>query len=443
MRRPALRVVLVEPPSAGTLAPLLENRPYALLPIGNRPLVAHTLSAFAQAGIRDVEIVSERFADRVAQALGDGSRWGVQLRHRAVADCARAWDLLCGTPAEPGDVLAWRMDVVPDVDDVRAVLAAVGAGPVEFVGLEPGPLPVRLSRGDERGAAAAVRLARVLLVRDAATFWRANLRALRIHGTRHHVERRVGRSAFVDALAAVNGMATLEEPCLIGAHTHVGAQARIGRDSVVGSDVHVGQGVCVIESVILAGTLIGPHLQLRRKIVDGPMIIDVETGTVIYIADPRIIGRLGATVPARVPITDRVMAALAAAFLLLPIAVWCAGRLLLRRPVLHGDVNSHAVTRTLDGGALLHTTRRWSLATRHPAWARAPWLLAVARGNLPMVADPRDAITGEVTSLLAATTEMPPSLAQRARALAQWLRSLLAAAPAGDNPGRSHVAPAC
>jgi hypothetical protein len=437
-----IRAVLVEPPEAGTLAPLLEDRPFALLPIGNRPLAAHTLAAFAEAGIRDVEIVSERFAARVRAVLGDGSQWGVILRHRQVADCAQAWDALVAAGSRDGDTLLWRLDVVPEVDDVRAVLAAPAACIVECFGLEPDALPVRLLRGAGPAAPARARLSRVVLVREAGTFWRANLRALRVHATRHHVERRFGRSTFIDALAVVHESATLEEPCLIGAHTHVAAQARVGRDAVVGSDVHVGEGVLIVESVVLAGTLIGPHLQLRRKIVDGSRIIDVETGTVVYIADPRIIGRFGAPLVDCVSARERALAAAAGLVVLPPAALWCAARTLLRRPALRHDVVSRPVTRSLDGSVLTRATTRWSLATAHAGWSRAPWLVDVMRGQLPLAAA---LAVPSAPGVHGTRPDDSPGCASPARSVGRWLRSLLrvkaAGARAGAFPGRGHPHP--
>jgi len=53
--------------------------PKPLLPAGGRPLIEYHLSALAEAGVGQIVINHAWLGERIEQALGDGSRWGVTL----------------------------------------------------------------------------------------------------------------------------------------------------------------------------------------------------------------------------------------------------------------------------------------------------------------------------------------------------------------------------
>jgi glucose-1-phosphate thymidylyltransferase len=80
MRMPAALVILTEaaedlPAYGGTSVP-------QLIPIANRPLLAHALSSFRAAGITDLLlVVSEATAEDVRAVVGDGSGWRMRSRY--------------------------------------------------------------------------------------------------------------------------------------------------------------------------------------------------------------------------------------------------------------------------------------------------------------------------------------------------------------------------
>ena len=63
------------------MRPLTDRIPKPLLPVGDRPLIQHHIESLAQAGFRELVINHAHLGDQIEYALGDGSRWGVQINY--------------------------------------------------------------------------------------------------------------------------------------------------------------------------------------------------------------------------------------------------------------------------------------------------------------------------------------------------------------------------
>ncbi|MBL0350890.1 MAG: NDP-sugar synthase [Elusimicrobia bacterium] len=63
------------------LRPLTLTRPKPLLPVLNRPLIAHQLDALRRVGVREVVLALGYKAAHFKTKLGGGSRWGVRFRY--------------------------------------------------------------------------------------------------------------------------------------------------------------------------------------------------------------------------------------------------------------------------------------------------------------------------------------------------------------------------
>jgi dTDP-glucose pyrophosphorylase len=60
--------------------PFSERSPKPILPILNRPLLAHQIAVMCDCGIAEVHIVVGHFGYQVASIFGDGSQYGVRIR---------------------------------------------------------------------------------------------------------------------------------------------------------------------------------------------------------------------------------------------------------------------------------------------------------------------------------------------------------------------------
>ncbi|MBA2779881.1 N-acetylmuramate alpha-1-phosphate uridylyltransferase MurU [Billgrantia kenyensis] len=59
--------------------PLTDHCPKPLLPVAGKPLIVHHLERLAAAGIDEVVINVSYRAEQIVEALGDGSRYGLQI----------------------------------------------------------------------------------------------------------------------------------------------------------------------------------------------------------------------------------------------------------------------------------------------------------------------------------------------------------------------------
>ena len=76
----SLPVVVLAGGLATRLGPLTEATPKSLLDVAGRPFVEHQMDLLARHGLRDVVFCIGHHGDQVANALGDGSRWGMHFR---------------------------------------------------------------------------------------------------------------------------------------------------------------------------------------------------------------------------------------------------------------------------------------------------------------------------------------------------------------------------
>lgn len=63
------------------LRPITFSMAKQLVPVANKPVLFYGLEAVAEAGIREVGIIVGDTAAEIQQAVGDGSRWGIQVTY--------------------------------------------------------------------------------------------------------------------------------------------------------------------------------------------------------------------------------------------------------------------------------------------------------------------------------------------------------------------------
>src|SRR3990172_4041884 len=115
------------------LGDLTRDTPKPLLQVGGRPIIFRVIEGLAEAGVRDIIVVTGHLAEVLEPALGDGSRWGVALRcvrqerlHGGARATALAGPFLRDRPFFVG----WGDVVVEGANYARVIGASRGTGAV-------------------------------------------------------------------------------------------------------------------------------------------------------------------------------------------------------------------------------------------------------------------------------------------------------------------------
>ena len=131
------------------LWPLTRERPKALLPLAGRPALHHILERIAQAGVRDVAIVTGRDPGPFERAAGHGRAWGLAVRYIPQPQPLGIADALARAEAfSAGDeVLACLGDSLSDTDLASVARRRRRAGADAAIAL------CRRTRGQDFGVA--------------------------------------------------------------------------------------------------------------------------------------------------------------------------------------------------------------------------------------------------------------------------------------------------
>ena len=111
------QAVIVAGGKATRLGPIGEQLPKALLPVGDQPLLGHSLQLLQRHGIKDVIICTGHLSEHIQDYACDGTQWGLRIRYSqettplGTAGCLRAIE-----PPASTDFLVLYADVLMELD---------------------------------------------------------------------------------------------------------------------------------------------------------------------------------------------------------------------------------------------------------------------------------------------------------------------------------------
>ncbi len=120
-----MKAVILAAGKGTRMGPLTENRPKAMLPIANRPLLEHIIVAIRAAGIRKFLVVTGYCKEKIKDRFGDGDSLGVDIEYieqqnqKGTADAiAAARDFISER------FLVTNGDVLTGIQDMKNILDA-------------------------------------------------------------------------------------------------------------------------------------------------------------------------------------------------------------------------------------------------------------------------------------------------------------------------------
>jgi UDP-N-acetylglucosamine diphosphorylase / glucose-1-phosphate thymidylyltransferase / UDP-N-acetylgalactosamine diphosphorylase / glucosamine-1-phosphate N-acetyltransferase / galactosamine-1-phosphate N-acetyltransferase len=122
------------------LRPITERWPKPVLPVDGRPVLGTLLRELAAAGVERVAVVTGHLAEQVEELVGDGSRWGLDIRFVRQPSPDGSADAVARALGET-PVLVVGADTVFAAGDVRRFLDAAGGQAAVAVRRDPPPAP--------------------------------------------------------------------------------------------------------------------------------------------------------------------------------------------------------------------------------------------------------------------------------------------------------------
>ena len=296
----ALRCVLFASANAPRDVPVADDFPAALLPYGWSSFVERAIEQLARHGVRDIDLVVSARPEELRQVLGQGERWGVQLRWHLAKDAATPYALLRALGLAPSQRLllghADRMVADPvlasliECDQMLALdreeKGVVWAG---WGSIEAGLVCAQSLHKDESAmgdflcqitshlqllvatdlvrvdsAAALLRAQQAAMSEDALCDLPASW--LRTAWGAHSPD------------AVIQNGVQISGPTLIGPGCFVAAGATLGPGTVLTRDVVVSSGASVENSLVLPGTFVGQGLALEQTVVKGRSVVHLRLG---------------------------------------------------------------------------------------------------------------------------------------------------------------------
>jgi len=294
------------------LQPLTEKICVAMLPIGLKPLIEHTVEALLTtqlaSQIEDVIIVISQDADKIKRHLGNGEKWGMRFTY--VLSCGQELpeDVLSRLGQQLNDNMYFilRGDMLRSMD-MRAFYKQSIAYPANniYVTIEGQPAGVALIR--KQSGHAPWRNSNLLCCEMLTNYTKESTIAkpIAVIGqssliaslkTYHQVNLSVAKGSYSSLVIPgrlVNehlqtgrrSPTNTASTGLIGDYCHGCINAKMIKNVVIGDRVIIEEGASIQHCVVLSDTYIGKQVELNHAIVAGDLLIRVDLDVNMHITD--------------------------------------------------------------------------------------------------------------------------------------------------------------
>ncbi len=270
------------------LSPVWPSTHRALLPIGGKALIVHTIEQLVDSGMTHIRIAASARQQPVRSRLGDGAEWGATIRY---SDLHGA-DLCTQTLLEHGHCLYLPADQLHLLENVELDAStdfqpgdpSVRDDASVYWKLQSGE-PVRASLSGVKGYDFRLPLQSV------EAYHRANLEAaLGAIGKLNMPGRPIRELVTVDWDTEIAATARLGAGVAIGKHCRVGSRVHLESNCVVGNGVVIGANSHLRNVTILPNTFVGADTRLRDAVLTPCGIFDLN-GQFLSVNDTSVLGR--------------------------------------------------------------------------------------------------------------------------------------------------------
>ena len=227
------------------------------LPVAGRPLIEHQLDWAAGCGATKVIVLDYGYDDVLNEILtGDGrQRWPFALSYRRTEPLA-----------SEEEVRLWFAENESDIVPNRIVVG-----------------PQFPYKGELR------------LIESLADYADVNFKVLSDPGTCTPAGYSSEQGVYLGMNVVIKTGHTIERPVCLGDNVLVEFGSQLNGRVIIGENAIVDGGAVLEESIVFPETYIGTKMELRRKIVAGNRVVDIDTGEWVDIEELGMCGYIGGT----------------------------------------------------------------------------------------------------------------------------------------------------
>lgn len=271
--------------------------PWPLLPVGNRPLLEYWFELCLDLGISDVWIILSDFASEVEAYASGGEQWGLNVHYgfeRAGAaplaylkrspDRWKSGLLHLRGPLFPSRTEQYSVEhfsidssgLLFDSNDARLMIARTPemvAKYLEGASLEQKPQAAGLSP-------------EAILSID--SYFTLNQRFVKTESRRYLTPgyQATPDNSFIGANTVIPPTAKLIPPIIIGDNCRIGDLTTVGPCAILGNHVVVDHNTELDHCLVMEGSYIGRNMEIKKKVISGSHLYDVEMGIGLDLPDP-------------------------------------------------------------------------------------------------------------------------------------------------------------
>ena len=330
-----MKAIILPPGHPERLDPITRWMPELMLPVVNKPVAEHLIELLVRNDIKEIILILEHMPYETETYFGKGERWGARISYALVKEYAGIASSLDRVKSRlDGDFLFLPGDMVTDLNISDFISAhEKGAGQMTIYMHEPdeetGTLveltPDEAGRDQEFGPAVMTpeclsavlsgppardmgQVIAGLLDEKAGLYaYRAPDPFRRIGSIDEYLEinkrvlngefdgliipgKQIRKGVWIGRHSQIHPEAEISPPLLIGSYCNVRKETAIGENTVIGNNVFVDQGASIRGSVILDGTYIGAHTEIRESIIRKSDMIDTAKSVHVHVTDDFILG---------------------------------------------------------------------------------------------------------------------------------------------------------
>jgi mannose-1-phosphate guanylyltransferase/phosphomannomutase len=389
-----VKALLLADRDLGQLSPLTDHTCTAMLPVVGKSLLVHAVESLVAAGVREIVVATSDRAPLVERELGTGSRFGAKVRYLPTrgnegfdAIAARVGSFL-------GDeYVAMHADVLRSSFVGRFLSVATAHENCTLRAMIDGRSSGlwRVLRGNEWNVQdIEMEGAYAVAIDSAAAFHKANIDAVNgrfpgliIPG------RQLPEGIIVRRQAALPFDLQHNGPVFAGQGASVKSGVVLNDGVVLSDNVVVDIRTTLRNTVILPNTYVGPMVELENAIAWKKDLIRVDTGVVVHVTDPALLGDLSGQMPGAV--ARRLIDRLAGILLFVislpfwPIMMVDSWRLNRKQPLRTVTLRGNRTVLDDEGRSVPREFETREAATRIPLLRHLPRVLSVISGDLALV----------------------------------------------------------